>query len=219
MAAKSCTFTPNPLKGFRQCAVQALPPPPPPFVDSPTALLLVVAFASAMGYALHNTFPCHGKRCGCLSGWQRELAEVLESAPFVGCVVLLILVDLACTFYTSVVAEEGELVEWAEWIGFRCLVFFLAEQALHYLAFGNPWLLWQSVVCHGRVRRIAHGGGRAQRGAPRKRAPDVCRHPAVEALCVRLRRGTGAQRGVRARGEVGGAEEEAVGSAFIPCQP
>ena len=147
MAAGTCTFTPNPLKGFRQCAVQALPPPPPPFVDSPTALLLVVAFASAMGYALHNTFPCHGKRCGCLSGWQRELAEVLESAPFVGCVVLLILVDLACTFYTSVVAEEGELVEWAEWTGFRCLVFFLAEQALHYLAFGfrgffgNPWFV------------------------------------------------------------------------------
>ena len=108
-------------------------------------LSLFTAVGTLLGVAIHRFFPIHFKHHTKLAGWQRTLGELLESKPFVLVVVIAILADLTCTA-TVLMQEEGEAVEWAEKIGFGCLVGFFAEQVLHVVAFGmlffcNPWFV------------------------------------------------------------------------------
>ena len=108
-------------------------------------LSLFTAVGTLLGVAIHRFFPIHFKHHTKLAGWQRTLGELLESKPFVLVVVIAILADLTCTA-TVLMQEEGEAVEWAEKIGFGCLVGFFAEQVPHVLAFGmlffcNPWFV------------------------------------------------------------------------------
>ena len=141
MPSQVCTFSPNPLTGFKKC-VEA--PEPEPM--NPTFIFAVTTVAVLCGAVLHKLFPAHSKQHAKLSGWQRELGEKLEGKPVVAVVVLLILTDLSCTAYNSLV-DEGAGSEWTEFIGFYCLIVFFVEQLLHLVAFGfdgffsNPWFV------------------------------------------------------------------------------
>eukprot|EP00930_Biecheleria_cincta_P043116 TRINITY_DN29644_c0_g1_i1.p1 TRINITY_DN29644_c0_g1~~TRINITY_DN29644_c0_g1_i1.p1 ORF type:complete len:227 (-),score=57.45 TRINITY_DN29644_c0_g1_i1:141-821(-) len=117
----------------------------PDFMDS-SALLVLTALVTVLGVVLHKFFPVHVKQHTKLAGWQRSLAERLESKPFVGTVVVLILIDLCCMVQVTTNVGGGKLTEIAEWLGFRCLMAFLVEQGLHLLAFGvdffgHPWFV------------------------------------------------------------------------------
>ena len=142
MPSQVCTFSPNPLTGFKKC-VDVAPEPEP---MNPTGIFAFTALLVVCGAVLHKAFPAHSKQHAKLSGWQRELGERLESKLVVAVVVLLILTDLSCTIYNTLV-EEGEWSKWTEAIGFWCLVVFFVEQLLHLVAFGfdgffsNPWFV------------------------------------------------------------------------------
>ena len=144
MATQTCSFSWQPP--FRKCVDDA--PPPPESSLTPTLFFGALATFAALGAALHATVPLHGKlsKKRRLYGWQKELGELVESKPFVLLMVVLILVDLAATVYVSL-GEEGEILEWAEWAGFRCLIVFAIEQLLHLTAFGvggffsHPWFV------------------------------------------------------------------------------
>ena len=142
MPSQVCTFSPNPLTGFKKC-VSVAPEPEP---VNPTAIFAVTTVVVLLGAVLHKAFPAHSKQHAKLSGWQRELGELLEGKMVVAVVVLLILTDLSCTAYNTLV-DEGEWSEWTEFIGFSCLIVFFVEQLLHLVAFGfdgffgNPWFV------------------------------------------------------------------------------
>jgi len=219
--ALKCHFSPNPFLGFRACEPE--PEPEPEKLDVATLFFLGSALATAIGVAVHYIFPCHTKHAVRLSGWQRNFGEWLESKPVVLVVVCVIVTDLACTAGT-LAGGEGEWIEVAEYIGFRCLLFFFAEQ---YVAATNirgrccralkaarvrvsaPFqsapparirarLLQQPVVCARHDRCVYHGGGRAERGADRGPLSADQLGAAVEARRLPLRCAPRVQGGRRA---------------------
>jgi len=107
--------------------------------------MLSIAAATALGSLVHKYKPTHSRKHHGPSGWRRRLSEALESRLVLLAVVLLLITDLCCLILGSLGEwVEEELVEGAERVGFCCLVAFLTEQVLHFVAdgehfFSSPW--------------------------------------------------------------------------------
>ena len=92
---------------------------------------------------------------------RHRLGEALEGKFVISLMLILIVVDIICTAALVVIetdvlnpkyhARWHAIEHWAEYISFRCLVVFLAEQLLHLVAFGvhffkHPWYAMSSCV-------------------------------------------------------------------------
>ena len=106
---------------------------------------------------LHKKIHLHHE----MGSLRHRLGEALEGKLVISLMLILIVVDIICTAALVVIetdvlnpkyhARWHAIEHWAEYISFRCLVVFLAEQLLHLVAFGvhffkHPWYAMSSCV-------------------------------------------------------------------------
>lgn len=90
--------------------------------------------------------------------WRHNFAEILESETVLATILSLIVLDVLCAVIKCLAeteqfreALEEKPLEWAETLGFCCLVVFFTEQICHLVAFGkhffaNFWYVSDLIV-------------------------------------------------------------------------